>query len=55
MMVSFDLTFDIISIGQSLLAPVIPTTLETAVTALGGARQVEAQAIDCAPLTSNYS
>jgi hypothetical protein len=49
-----DLTFDILFIGHSLVGPVMPDMLETAVTAMGGTGQVEAQIINGAPIIYNW-
>lgn len=49
-----DLTFDIRFIGHSVLGPVILTILKTAVTAMGGAGQVEAKIINGAPIIYNW-
>jgi hypothetical protein len=49
-----DLTFDILFIGHSLVGPVMPGMLETAITAMGGSGQVEAQIINGAPIIYNW-
>jgi hypothetical protein len=48
-----DLTFDNLPIGHSLLGFVMTIILENAV-AIGGAGQVEAQIIDCAPFICRW-
>jgi hypothetical protein len=49
-----DLTFGILFIGHSLVGPVMQAMLETAVTAMGGTGQVEAQIINGAPIIYNW-
>ncbi|AOL22386.1 hypothetical protein Ga0102493_111358 [Erythrobacter litoralis] len=49
-----DLTFDILFIGHSLVGPIMPDMLETAVTATGGTGRVEAQIINGASIKANW-